>query len=680
MKFALRIASALLMTAALASPALSRGLVVCDYTNSAGTFSADVERRVDLRALRAVCAFLDKYKADYKVLPPSAVLTEFARTGVVYYQRSGTYGYVTTGPSETFSWVIHVGFNGSKTTYWTTYRPESLTVFAKLPTVPQLFITASNNASYTQSTSDSTGVAEYIDAGGGSGNHEGEGTCWAPGRTERFFDTIFGGAFRLNPAIVNGGIRSLLCAGANATMTNLELTGNMPTNPDSLNAAVSDTVKVFEKLNLHKSGAARIVFASVVGNAYQDSVLSIAGTEYNTEYIGVNWPVLGFAFAHLDSLTGGDVLGNKRPLQWSAVVSHVGGTSDRRHAGGMFAADSSIRTASADSVASTGVKLTLAADPESLAVNPSIAVAWKRAGQVRFSPHVRVGLDSTVAGNGSATYARPVDVWGRYRNRAVYGGADSLRTIANADTSIYQQLLRAKANLASVVGSGYLSRALIPPDGDWSPYQLRRGQNFLLADSIAWLAAKWGGPIIQTGYGRDNDPNYVTNPKGFLRKQGKASVQAASLRGERPVFLSFAYQPIRGSRVGSKTDGLSFLGPLADSLPPVCDPGPCGGPNAAVIQENLFWHGFFGPDKDASFFAYDGFSDNDFVYGVPRLYDFGPASVVMLPEQAFGGQCSCGPNRWGFFVIKHLMAATQLMNYAAGRTIMANAWPEDVRP
>ena len=678
---------------ACATAAGARGLIVVESSNTGSVqWSSGFDASYNKPYLRGLCRVLDAYGSDYKIAPANAVLTEFARTGLVYSQRVGSFGYNTASSSEQFSWVIHVGFNGNVSSRVSGYRPDSLTRTVKLPTVPQLFLVddvwGGQSATFLSNAADSNGVAEYIASGQGSGNHEGEGSVWIPGRTERFFDTVYGGSMRISSTApsLNGGIRKLMCVGANATMTQMEYdAGVMVTNPDSGGWGASDTVKVFEKLNSHKNGAARIVFASCFASAYQDSALAAAGTEYANDKAGVNFPVLLFALAHLDSLTGGDVLSNKRVQRWAAVVHGVGTSTDRRYPGGLFAADSTLRKSTADSLATTGVKLTLAADPESLAINPSIAVQWKRAGQVRFAPAVRVGLDLLAAfgaGGANATYARPVDVWGRYRNRAVYGGADSLRTIANADTSMFQQMLRARSNLASVVGSSYLSAALIPPDGDWSPYQLRRNQNSALVDSVAWLAAKLGSPcIIQNGFGRENDPAYLTNPKGYGFRQRAYTVNATSKRGERVNFLSYAYSGLRGSQVGSRNDGLSFFGYTTDSSGAICVPGPCPGPNAVVQFESAFWTGLFGPGRDYLMFSYDGATEPySTVYGESYLNDFPKASILYLPEQAFGGQSTTRPNRWGFWVVKHLMAATNVINYAAGRTVIVNSWPEDVQP
>lgn len=677
----------LLLLLALCVPVASqaRGLVVVERPNYLAAYNEDraVAQQVD-----PLLRVLNSYGSNYTVLPATSVTTEMARTGLVYKKRTanGTWGFDAASATEQFSWVIHVAFNGTTSARVTTYRPDSLTVFPKLPTVPQLmlpdpYIYAGTGAFMDNAATCSTWVSIYQPSGGGSGNHEGEGTMWVPGTTWRMFDTIFGNSMVLKSGSPNGGIRPLLCVGANAVMTNLELTGNMPLDVDSLNYAVTDTVKVWEKLNLHKAGAARIIFADVFGVVGQDSTQAAnASTEYayDTQRT-VNYPALMVALAHLDSLTGGDVLGSKKVQQWGAVVTGGGTTSDRRHPGGLFRADTSIAKTSGDSTATTGVKLTVAADPESLAVNAGDIAMWKRFGQVRFTPWVRVGLDTLALGaNGKASYARPVDVWGRYRNRAIYG--DSLyHYVAGSDTSVFTLYSAARAALSALVGSGSMSRTIVAPDLDWTPYQVRANQNAGLIDSLAWVAAKLGCPtFIVTSYGRDNDPSYLANPNGWNVRQGTYTVRAASQRGDKVTFLATAGLTIQGSRTGGRTDGLSFLSYQGDSLPPLCSPGPCPSPSVSVCHENKFWNGFFGPAVD--FNATNGVNNFDTVYDNYNRGPHGPAKVIVLPAQSFGGQCTCGPNRWGFFVLKHLMGATNAINYMAGRTVIANAWPEDIQP
>ena len=660
-------------------------LVVSELTASAHYTDNTLAGQMHLRALRAVTTILERYGADYKVLSPLVARTEFCRIGVVTHL-FGTPGAFT----ESFDAVIHVGFNGTHASQYTGYRPDSLTLTAKAPTVPQLMLLDEhdgtlNIGAFNNSTTCSTWVATngYQPAGSGSGNHEGEGSVYVPDNDFRWFDIIYGAHILKKASDPTGGMRVLLAGGANATMTNLELTGNMPAFVDSLSTAVTDTMKVREKLNLHASGAKRVVFATTLASLNADSVSSADLGIPNTYWSqGVNWPVLLFAMAHLDSLSSGLVLGSKKPLTWGAVVVGAGTTSDRRHPGGFLLADSSIVAASCDSLGTQGVKVVVAADPESLTVRPWQVAIFNRIKNVRYAPWTRLGLDTLALGaSGTSTLASPVDSWGRYRNRAIYGDSTS-HTVNGSDTSIFANLKAARRILAAQVGQGKMSTLLFAPDFDWSPYQMRRGQNGRLLDSLLWLSAQLGGPLLVNAQDRDRDPTYSgTNPKGWLLNEG---VYGSALAGPAVTVLGHNGMSVRGSRVGVMTDGLSFMGSTTDSLPPICSPGPCPGPNAAVYEENRFWNGFFGPSRDYSFNAHDGLGDTSsegkYVDSKDRLYSNSRASLIVLPAQSLGGQSSTAPNRWGYFTLKHLMHVTKAINAKAGRTVIVNAFPKNIEP
>lgn len=681
----------LALLGALAPIAQAKILIVEERTTiySSNSFTPG---QVNKRVGQAVQAVLSRYGrklgTDYVYVSGAAVTTEMARTGILYKRLSGS-TFDASSPLDTFSAVVHVGFNGSGTTAFSWYRPDSLTLTAAAPTVPQLFLIdgpgAADNADFsvTNSTTDSTWIDKFAAAGGGSvgGFHEGEGSMWSSMGDGRCFGTNFGINIVLKTGEPTGGMRVLLNYNANAVFTNLELTGNMPTFPDSVGTALDDTCVVYEKLNKHKSGAARITIASVGEYFYADSAQIAAGAGVNSAYDfqGINWVALNVALAHLDSLTSGDVLGPNQQ-SFGVVLTGAGTRSDRRHPGGIFAADTTILGYSCDSLRACGARVVFATDPESLAVNAGDIAILKRAAG-RFAPWVRVGLDSTVAGLGNASTSRPVDVFGRYRNRAIFG--DSLRhAVPGADTSVTALWWAARTNLAALVGESSLSNSLIAPDGDWTPFQIRRNQNAGLIDSLFWMANRVGAPVLVfDSYGQDMLPTYLTNPKGWPLTQGAYAIGAASARGVRIKALAYSGFTPRGSRVGSRTDGLSFMGYMADTLPPLCNPGGCPSPSPTAAAQNHFWNAFYGPSRDLAFDPYDDNSAETALYdNYPFLYKRQRASILMLPVQSLGGQSVTAPNRWGFFTIRHIVDAAKLINAAAGRTVISNEFVENVNP
>ena len=681
----------LALLGALAPAVNAKILVVEERTSTYSTngFTAGLaNKRVGQAVQAALARWGRKPGENFVYVSANAVTTEMARTGVLY-KRLGGSRFDASRAIDTFTAVIHVGFNGDGTTAFSWYRPDSLTLTAAAPTVPQLMLIdgpgAADAADFTvvNSTTDSTWISKFSSAGSGDvgGFHEGEGSMWSSLSDGRTFGTNFGTNIVLKTGEPTGGIRPLLNYNANAVFCNLEYTGNMPTFPDSVGTAVDDTCVVYEKLNLHKSGAARITFASVGEYFYADSAQQAAGGGVNSayDYQGINWVALAVALAHLDSLTNGDVLGGQQQ-SFGVVLVGAGTRSDRRHPGGIFEADTTILGYSCDSLRACGAKVVFAADPESLAVNAGDIAILKRAAG-RFTPWVRVGMDTTVAGLGNASTSRVVDVFGRYRNRAIFG--DSLRhAVPGADTSVAALWWAARKNLASLVGESNISNSLVAPGGDWTPFQIRRNQNAGLVDSLLWMANLVGAQtLVFDSYGQDMLPTYLTNPKGWPLTQGTHAIGAASARGVRVKALAYSGFTPRGSRVGSRTDGLSFLGWMADTIPPVCSPGPCPNPSATAVAENHFWNAYFGPSRDLAFDPYDGLTDELNLYdNYPALYKRQRASVLVLPVQSLGGQSVTAPNRWGFFTIRHLVDAAKLINAAAGRTVISNEFVENVNP
>ena len=665
---------ALLALALLCIPLLSWAgsydvLVVCD--KSAATAYDDIglvtPELVNQSQLLAVQRILKKWGARYRVMPPSALTTNMCATGLVYLNKTpNAYGFVAEGPVDTFAAVIHCGFNGTQASQFTGYRPDSATLTAKLPTVPQLYLLDSDADanSFQNGAADST--ASQSAFGIAAVEHHFGGTYSASGRTTKF-SSITGstGAAKLLTG-QNGGVRALLSQTVSTqALPQADYIGNFN----------GDTAVVWEKLNLHKAGSARIVFASVGSITLADS----AGRQAHYRK-DIEWPVLTFAIAHLDSLTGGRII--RRPAQFGFVIVGGGTHSDRRHPGGIFTADTTILKTSGDSVATTNAKIVVAAAPESLTA--ADAAQWKRFGNVRFTPWVRAGLDSGVAGNTKATAASPRDVWGRYRNRAFFG--DSVyHAVAGDDTSIFQLYKGARANLAATVGQNYLSGLIVCPESDWSPYQMRRNQNAALVDSVAWVAAKLGcSAILVNTWGRDMDPSYLTNPKGYIFKQRRYTIRAASLRGMNINFIGHQQFTVMGSRVHSCTDALSFEARAAVDTALTEGFFYAQMPTYAMYS---FWNSMYGPYDAVSWNDGAGLWnqtttapawDSSAFDNVPGTHQ--PASVLQLPAQAFGGQDAAAPNRWGFYAIKHVMGAAALTNYAAGRSVMVNSWPEDITP
>jgi hypothetical protein len=280
-----------------------------------------------------------------------------------------------------------------------------------------------------------------------------------------------------------------------------------------------------------------------------------------------------------------------------------------------------------------------------------------------------------------------VDVWGRFRNRAFYG--DSLyHSVTGSDSSITQGLIASRNNLAALVGSERLSPTFIAPEFDYSPKQMRVGQNHNQLDSLMWSVRAGGGSaLIVFTKGRDMDPQYnKTNPVGFLDRERVHTITTASKAGQQVKLLGVTASPVYGS---AKFINAS----VTDTVPPYCNPT-CPGPNVAVAHESRFWNGFFPTSaRDYQFDSYDNFVSDQGIYldSRDRLYGQSRASVCVLPAQLFGGgQLDYGyghipnaqtyPAMQGWLIFKHIANVAKAANRIAGRKIIDIAYPEDIEP
>lgn len=685
-------AIAAFLALALALSAEAKTLIVWDAVADVTYGSGASPVKASLAQVDAVRAILDRFGATYQVLPASVVRTTWANGGYIRHNEGTAGSY-----AEYFDAVIHVGYNGGENSRFPAgvCQPDSILRNAS-PVVPQLILLddqlaggEARNSAFDHSASRPTGIqasAGYQAPGGGSGNHEGEGTTFLATGPEQWFDAAYSSSLIKRTAATTNGLRVLLGSGMNSVFNTIERTGNMTTNPDSVGRSGADTMKVWVHQNLNGTGV-KTIMASAFSLFVIDSASS-AGLGTPTVAGSANWPVLMCAIAALDSAAGGRVLGSssKSPVGMSFVITDAGKRGPRNRPGGFFSSDSNHVKASVDSLAAYGLRVSVAADPESLAVNAGDIAIWKRSGLVRFIPYVTTGIDSSSA-SAASTSRLPVDVWGRWRNRAFFG--DSLHHSVNgADTSIATGLYAARNNLAALVGSSYMSRAIIAPQWDFSPKQMRVGQNHAQLDSLMWAVSRSGySTLIAFVQGRDSDPQYLgTNPVGFLSSERTHTITTSSLAGSTVKVVGFTQFPVMGSS--------KFISPsVADTVPPYCDPI-CPGPNVAVAIENKFWNGFFPTaGRDYSFSSSDGFGNDQGVYldSRDRLYAQSRASACVLPANMFGGggldygfghtnTAQTYPTRVGWLVFKHLSNVASAANKLAGRTIISVVYPEDIQP
>lgn len=673
----------------IAASSDAKTLIVWDAVANVTYTNGDDPMLATRTYVSAVTAIMDRFGASYVVCPASNVRTTWANGGYLRHNE-GTAGAYT----ETFDAVIHVGYNGSTNSRFAAgvCQPDSILRNAS-PAVPQLILLEDNLVSvaplaFDHATARPTGIAAngYITPGSGSGNHEGEGTTFLKIGPEQWFDAIYGSSLVKSTTATSNGLRVLLGSGMNSVFNTIERTGNMTTNPDSVGRAGADTMKVWVHQNLNGTGV-KTIMATAFSAMAEDSISS--GIPVTPP--GINWPVLLCSMAALDSAANGRVLGTAKRPGIGFVITHAGTRAARNNPRGFFSADSNFVKQSCDSLASYGLPVVIAADPESLAVNAGDIAIWKRIGSARWTPFSTraVSDTSSLGASLNSTTLSPVDVWGRWRNRAFYG--DSLRhTVNGVDTSLTAGLVSSRSNLASLVGGERLSGMLIAPEWDYSPRQMRSGLNHGSLDSLMWAVRKSGAnAIVVNTQGRDSDPNYRTaNPTGFLASERTHTIQTSSLKGAKVKLLGFSVFPVHGSS--------KFIAPSpTDTLPPYCDVG-CPGMNVAVAYESRFWNGYFpvlgGRDSGSS--PYDGLGSPAVgVYSGVKdlLYGHNRASVCVLPANLFGGGGAdygfghtntpqVYPTRTGWLIMKHLANVARAANKLAGRTIIVLQYPEDIEP
>lgn len=630
-----------------ASPAYcGKVLVVMERGTSGG--QAGTQSAWEDSQLQQITHLLDLWHASYSVTTTRAAATEWVRTGTMVWNNS---------TAEQFDAVIVSSFNARapNATGWTRVRTDSLTLTVKLPTVPTLFLLdgcANSATAFVDASTCTLGVSAQFISGGGGGTHEGERSVYQIGWPESWHEPIYGIGLLRNDTPPNGGIRTLLSYGANPVSMRYELSGTLASNMDSCGrSATGDSMMAFLRLNAHKAGASPEIFVCATGGATPDS----AGND--THMNGYNYQAVMCGLALLDSLTGRKLLVGP-PVRKALVAIGGGTTSGERHPGGLWTPDSVAFKASGDScgtkrVAGHRLRFTVAAAPESLTAQE--VKWWARFGEVRYTPWVRLGIDSAAAGNTVASTTLPVDPWGRWRKRA-FGGDGTA-----ADTSVTALLKAARANLAAAVGAANLSRLAVPVDDDWTPLAVRPSAG-ALPDS-EWIAMHDAG-FTSVLVNHQQRKLSATNPQGWYPAEGTHD-------GVRALWHS-----------GWQTTGSAHFAGAQDSVFPVASAPPA---NVAVYEDSRFWNGAL------SHYHRDlGFTSDQVVWpsvsnGIRPLHDIlwgiAPLDCFVIPMQGFGGSATAtsAATRPSYWNLKHMVDGINVINRFAGRTLIDLTWPEDIQ-
>ena len=505
-----------------------------------------------------------------------------------------------------------------------------------------------------------------------------------------------------------GDIRRILFGGTPAyeARHSMQASGGIvPCNQcDSLGSyAANDTLILWDRQYDKGIRQARtMVFANAFGaGAAYDSLSNFSYIDSRPPTEG-DFTIILAALAHLDSLVradttaagvkrGGKVLGDK--VIKIAPIVYGGLARGERHswkspgaAQGILASDTSAFYATLDSIATLGIPITFAINPDSASSYERDLIKMKQVGMARFTPQVWNGVaDSTKAGGQNAKY-RPVDVFGRYRNRTAMGDG----TGVGVDTGSVYTLARSALRLVDSLTSGRVSRIAVAPDDDWSPLNtdgVLKLSSQVRIDSVMYALQQAGfrGVVADaqdpdaSASKRNGGPS-KTNPRGYYnRQQVYASGSISGLRDFK--ILTHTGYAINGSR------SQAFLG--TDST------GSSGGWLGLVYKEiSRVWSGAL-LDLDNS---YDTWPSDDMSSAqAVRSYDDIHQRKVDRTQAAVGRpvvrgniyRISCAdlsgvpngpPARPAYHVLKAMKNAMTAIDKLAGRTVVMFDYPEDIEP
>jgi len=402
------------------------------------------------------------------------------------------------------------------------------------------------------------------------------------------------------------------------------------------------------------------------------------------------------ALARLDSLSGGRVFGPK-PIQWGLTIDGGFSRSGRRNSGGVLAADSSSLKATIDSLNALDIPAVLNVNVDSIGAYPSEKGWWTRWRKLRFAPQTRLGIDSTAAGLGNSSWLRPVDPWGRWRQRVAYQGSNCTGA---ADTSTYCGLRSGFFRLDSVPEfKGRMSRFLSAPDDDWTsvnaPFRARGIDSVLFAASMAGASGiRINSQVPQNGAFR-----VIANPRGWWGRQGYYNVlgqdswalinddnpnnDRTSNTGRRMKLLAHSGYSIAGGQLQAdvRSDSTApFFKALVD-YPWITIPS---------YELHRIWNaGLYQQYKDRDVmtdFQISTGADADAPWnGVNKpiqdqIYFIHHGNIIRMSAQEFAGDASNLPARPGWWTLKSLVHAQRVINRLANRNIVGMAYPEDLVP
>lgn len=622
-------------------PCDARGLMVYDKgCNPANEGDERCQSVLELQ--RMVAGAIQRWGGDVDRVPCHVARTEYCRIGVM------TLGSGAGAYTRSYAAVIHVAYSSGASRAAAGYRPDSLTLAAKPPLVPQLYI--ATDGDFSNSASCSTGVAVPLGAPGGVASvrylKSNPALKYQSGNDETVPLS--------SAALTSRGYRVLIGSSTSAAATEAQ----WPTVPwpcvncDSAAFAASDTCQVWAKLNSNINGASPCVFVE---------------PSHFTAQSADPIPMLG-ALAWVDSLTKHALFPDStfKPIRIAIRISGGWRRNARTVAGGISPDDSTALIASIDSLASLGVPFSVGVNMDSLGAYPSDKTWWARAGKAHYSPENWDGIsDSTKSGafSGSvgATWQLPVDPLGRFRARIFRGDGSG----AGRDTSL-ETLVRANFWRCDSTFRGLTDHALFAADDDWVPLGMRTYSGWR-PDSLVSSLADAGVRVLVVNT-RDNrsEPWFAPhNPKAL----GIAERWIATPYSAKGVTRL----PIVGT-AGSADSGSAIFdrgGSLAGA----------GGQKHYRYVESL-WRGVLMGGTRASYSGDENGNGGGYAVVGDSLDSGAHILTIHAADLGSGTRADAAtlPTRPGWWQIKNLVNGARIVNALAGRTMIDIVYPEQVEP
>lgn len=670
--------------AILWAPIADAKVMVCFERASATDLTApSTTRMIEERHRKITIQTMNTFGVDYVEIPAKAAKASFVAAG------AQTWLFGTGGAyAETFDGAVIGHFNGTLTNATGFVRADSLTLTRTgyVPQVPQLIITNSA-AGYNDTNSPALYMNDAATCSTGISSAYGPGglfslAAYRVGETNPLTFGSYVMNFLPNSTPPAGGLRKHLGAHWSNYLTRRFERNTECSWCDSLPSFSSnpDTLYMWERPWSHRSDAKPQVFVSAGGpGGPADSSCNLGvPTDCLAPAEGEPFMILA-GLARLDSLTGGRVFdGLKIPVKVAITIDGGFAHNARRHPVGFLVSDSTTLKATIDSLAALNIPAALGVNLDSVATYPNEKGWWDNWTKLRYTPQMWNGVSDTTVANGVPSFLRPVDVWGRYRNRAALGDTT---THSGADSSIYKLLRGALYKADSIFGASKVSRFALAPDDDWSPKGLHGSRLSPPMDSV-FLAARLAGfkGLRINVQNLDGDPGYLrTNPKGYVREQGRY----LDSRKQPFNLLGHSGFPIAGAVTTMATFQDSAQGSAPDSnYIPLINTNIRRAWMQITTDEDRDWDVFpydFTFNSPSPSFGQRPYVGVDF-HSHDVLYPIRRGAILRFCVNDFSGNPNGPPARMGWWVIKSLKNQFDVINSLAGRTIIEFAYPEDITP